>query len=219
MVILGLTGSIGMGKSTAAAMFRASRVPVHDADAEVHRVLAPGGRAVVAVEAAFPGVAVAGGIDHAIDRVRLRERVFGDAEALARLEAIIHPMVAEARNRFLARHAARRATLVVLDIPLLFETGNDLYCDATLVVSAPRFMQRARVLSRPGMTPETLAGILARQMPDAEKRRRADFVVPSNLGRGVTLRRLEDIVRLLAGRRGAKWPPPPYSPIRRSAHA
>ncbi len=215
MVILGLTGSIGMGKSTAAAMFRTLRVAVHDADAEVHRVLARGGRAVAAVEAAFAGVAVAG----AIDRARLRERVFGDAEALARLEAIIHPMVAEARNRFLARHAARRAKLVVLDIPLLFETGNDRHCDATLVVSAPRFVQRARVLSRPGMTSETLAGILARQMPDAEKRRRADFVVPSNLGRGVTLRRLEDIVRLLAGRRGAKWPPPPYSPIRSSAHA
>jgi dephospho-CoA kinase len=215
MVILGLTGSIGMGKSTATAMFRTLRVPVHDADAEVHQVLARGGRAVAAVEAAFPGVAVA----VAIDRARLRERVFGDAEALARLEAIIHPMVAEARNRFLARHAARRAKLVVLDIPLLFETGNDWHCDATLVVSAPGFVQRARVLSRPGMTAETLAGILARQMPDADKRRRAHFVVPSNLGRGVTLRRLEDIVRLLAGCRGAKWPPRPYSPIRRSAHA
>jgi dephospho-CoA kinase len=219
MVILGLTGSIGMGKSTAAAMFRKLGVPVHDADAEVHRVLARGGHAVGPVEAAFPGVAV----DGAIDRAALRKRVFGDAQALARLEAIIHPMVADIRNRFLARGASRRVALVVLDIPLLFETGNDRYCDATVVVSAPRFLQEARVLARPGMTRQTLADILARQMPDREKRRRADFVVPSNLGRGETLRRLREIVRLLAQRKGAKWPPPPYlpirGPIRRKPHA
>ncbi len=215
MIILGLTGSIGMGKSTAAGMFRDLRVPVHDSDAEVHRALAPGGRAVAPVEAAFPGVAVDGGVD----RARLGERVFANPEALARLEAIIHPMVAEVRARFLARCAARRAALVVLDIPLLFETGNDRYCDATVVVSAPRFLQEARVLARPGMTRETMAGILARQMPDAEKRRRADFVVPSNQGRAVTLRRLKDIVKLLAKRKGGKWPPPPYLPIRSTPHA
>ena len=215
MVILGLTGSIGMGKSTTAGMFRALRVPVHDSDAEVHRLLAPGGQAVDLVEAGFPGVAADGGID----RAELRERVFGDAAALARLEAIIHPMVSDVRARILARCAARRAALVVLDIPLLFETGNDRNCDTTLVVTAPGFLQRARVLARPGMTPETLAGILARQMPDAEKRRRADFVVPSNLGRGVTLRRLKEIVRLLAKRKGGKWPPPPRLPIRSRPHA
>ncbi len=215
MVILGLTGSIGMGKSTAAEMFRTLRVPVYDSDAEVHRVLAPGGRAVKPVEAAFSGVASDGGID----RAALRERVFGNPAALARLEAIIHPMVSDARSRFLARCASRRVAVVVLDIPLLFETGNDWNCDATMVVTAPRFLQQARVLARPGMTPETLAGILARQMPDAEKRRRADFVVPSNLGRGVTLRRLKEIVRLLAKRKGGKWPPPPYLPIRSGPHA
>ncbi len=215
MVILGLTGSIGMGKSTAAGMFRTLRVPVYDSDAEVHHVLAPGGRAVEPVEAAFSGVTSDGGINRAV----LRERVFGDAAALARLEVIIHPMVSDVRSRFLARCASRRVALVVLDIPLLFETGNDRYCDATMVVTAPRFLQQARVLARPGMTPETLAGILARQMPNAEKRRRADFVVPSNLGRGVTLRRLKEIVRLLATRKGGKWPPPPYLPIRSRAHA
>ncbi len=210
MVILGLTGSIGMGKSTAAGMFRALRVPIHDSDAEVHRLLASGGGAVEPVEAAFRGVTSDGGIDRAV----LRERVFGDAAALARLEAIIHPMVSDIRGHFLARCASRRVALVVLDIPLLFETGNDRYCDVTMVVTAPRFLQQARVLARPGMTPETLAGILVRQMPDAEKRRRADFVVPSNLGRGATLRRLKEIVRLLAKRTGGKWPPPPYLPIR-----
>ena len=215
MVILGLTGSIGMGKSTAAGMFRALRVPIHDSDAEVHRLLASGGGAVEPVEAAFRGVTSDGGIDRAV----LRERVFGDAAALARLEAIIHPMVSDTRGHFLARCASRRVALVVLDIPLLFETGNDRYCDVTMVVTAPRFLQQARVLARPGMTPETLAGILARQMPDAEKRRRADFVVPSNLGRGATLRRLKEIVRLLAKRKGGKWPPPPYLAIRSSPNA
>ena len=210
MVILGLTGSIGMGKSTAAARFRALRGPIYDSDAEVHRLLASGGGAVEPVEAAFPGATSDGGIDRAV----LGERVFGDAAALARLEAIIHPMVSDVRGQFLARCASRRVALVVLDIPLLFETGNDRYCDATMVVTAPRFLQQARVLARPGMTPETLAGILARQMPDAEKRRRADFVVPSNLGRGATLRRLKEIVRLLAKRKGGKWPPPPYLPMR-----
>lgn len=216
MVILGLTGSIGMGKSTAAEMFRRLGVPVYDSDAEVHRVMAPGGQAVDVVEAAFPGVEVDGGID----RSRLRERVIGDAEALTRLEGILHPMVAENRNRFLGQCARRRVALVVLDIPLLFETGNDRYCDAALVVTAPRFLQEARVLARPGMTPETLANILDRQMPDAEKCRRADFVVPSNLGRGATLRRLKEIVTLLSRRKGTKWPPPPsYLPNRSGPHA
>ena len=209
-MILGLTGSIGMGKSTAAGMFRELRTPVYDSDAEVHRLLMPGGGAVESVRRAFPGVEADGGIN----RVTLREQVFGDTAALARLEAIIHPMVADARNNFLTQCASRRSALVVLDIPLLFETKNHRYCDATLVVTAPAFLQRARVLARPGMTSETLAAILARQMSDAEKRRRADFVVFSNLGRGVTLRRLKEIVRLLSKQKGSKWPPPPYIPIR-----
>ena len=131
----------------------------------------------------------------------------------------MHPLRAAGRCRFLARGAARRLALVVLDIPLLFETGNDRYCDTTVVVSAPRFLQEARVLARPGMTRRTLAGILARQMPDGDKRRRAEFVVPSNLGRAVTLRRLKEIVKLLARRKGAKWPPPPYLPIRSRPYA
>ena len=194
----------------AAGMFRELRIPVHDSDAEVHCLLMPGGGAVEPVKQAFPGVAVDGGIN----RTALREQVFGDTAALTRLEAIIHPMVADARNQFLAQCASRRAALVVLDIPLLFETRNHRYCDSILVVSAPAFLQRARVLARPGMTAETLAVILARQMSDAEKRRRADFVVFSNLGRGVTLRRLKEIVRLLSKQKGNKWPPPPYIPIR-----
>ena len=210
MVILGLTGSIGMGKSTAAGMFRELRTPVYDSDAEVHRLLMPGGSAVEPVKRAFPGVEADGGIN----RAALREQVFGDTAELARLEAIIHPMVADVRNHFLAQCASRRAVLVVLDIPLLFETRNHRYCDATLVITAPAFLQRARVLARPGMTVETLEAILARQMSDAEKRRRADFVVSSNLGRGVTLRRLKEIVRLLSKQKGNKWPPPPYIPIR-----
>jgi dephospho-CoA kinase len=199
-----------MGKSTAAEMFRGLHIPVYDSDAQVHRLMSPGGDAVEPVEAAFPGVAADGGID----RSALRERVFGDAAALARLEGIIHPMVTQARNRFLAQCASRRVPLVVLDIPLLFETGNDRNCDVTMVVTAPKFLQEARVLARPGMTPETLARILAHQMPDREKRRRADFVVPSNLGRGETLRRIKRIVKLLAKRKGGKWPPPSYRPIR-----
>ena len=210
MVILGLTGSIGMGKSTAAEMFRALHIPVYDSDAQVHRLMSPGGAAVRPVEAAFPGVRS----DGEVDRTALRGRVFGDAAALARLEGIIHPMVTEVRNRFLAHCASRRVALVVLDIPLLFETGNDRNCDATMVITAPKFLQQARVLARPGMTPETLSKILAHQMPDSEKRRHADFVVPSNLGRGVTLRRIKEIVKLLAKRKGGKWPPPSYLPIR-----
>jgi dephospho-CoA kinase len=203
MVILGLTGSIGMGKSTAARILRRLGVPLYDSDAEVHRLLGPGGRAVALVGKAFPEVVV----DGAVDRRALGERVFGRPGELARLEAIIHPMVREVERRFIRRMAARRAPLVVLDIPLLFETGGDARCDATVVVSAPRFLQTARVLARPGMTRGRLAGVLERQMPDAEKRRRADFVVPSGLGLALTRRRLRRIISLLKRRRGVKWPP------------
>lgn len=186
MKILGLTGGIGMGKSTAAAMLRAMGVPVHDADRAVHRLLAPGGAAVAAVAAAFPGVARGA----AIDRAALGARVFGDAAALGRLEAILHPLVRGEEQRFLARARAARRRRVVLDIPLLYETGAERRLDAVIVVWAPEFLQRARVLRRPGMTAARLAFIRARQTSEAEKRRRADFRVPSGLGRAVTWRGL-----------------------------
>ena len=173
MIVLGLTGSIGMGKSTVAAMFRRLKVPVFDADACVHALQAPGGAALPAIAAAFPNVVAAG----VLDRVALGGAVFGDDAALGRLQAIVHPLVAAARGRFLRRH--RRAALVVLDIPLLFEAGGAGQCDLVAVVSASEAVQRARVLARPGMTPAKLDAILARQMPDAAKRARADVVLPT----------------------------------------
>lgn len=183
-----------MGKSTAAAMLRRLRVPLFDADQVVHRLLAPHGTAVPHVLSGFPGVqAEKGGIDRAL----LGQRVLGDAAALQRLERILHPMVAAEEKRFLDRARARHEPLVVLDIPLLFETGGERRCNYVLVVSAPVFIQRQRVLRRPGMTEIRLAFILEKQLPDREKRRRADFVVPTSLGKGATLRRLQAIVRLL----------------------
>jgi len=203
VVILGLTGSIGMGKSTAARMFRLLGVPVHDADAAVHRLLGRGGAAVAAVEAAFPGVAR----DDTVDRQRLAERVFDDPAALTRLEAILHPIVRLATLDFLKRQARARSTVVVLDIPLLFETGGQQLCDAVVVVSAPPAVQASRVLARKGMTPERYKAILAKQVTDREKRRRADFVVPTGGSKRDTLRRLAAIVRLMRGRSGRHWPP------------
>lgn len=206
MRVLGLTGSIGMGKTTAAAALRRMKLPVHDADAAVHRLLGPGGAAVRKIEAEFPGVVRNG----AVDRQELGRRVFADPAALARLEAILHPMVRRMTERFLRRARASRRRLVVLDIPLLFETSGTRLCDLVVVVSAPRFVQRARVLARRGMTAERLAGIEARQMPDAEKRRRADVVVPTGLGRRTALRHLQRAVRLAresqfgASRRGGR---------------
>jgi dephospho-CoA kinase len=202
MIVLGLTGSIGMGKSTAAAMLRRLGVPVHDADAAVHRLLGPGGAAVARVAAAFPGSGI---VDAAtgrmrIDRAALGRLVFADPEALRRLEAILHPLVRQDERRFRRRMASSHCPLVVLDIPLLFESGGDRRCDATLVVTAPRRVQRARVMARPGMTEERFAAILAKQLPDAEKRRRADFVVQTGQSRNLTLRRLAEIVRLLRRR-------------------
>jgi dephospho-CoA kinase len=176
MFILGLTGSLGMGKSTTARFFAEQGVPVHDADAVVHRLYQ--GEAVNAIEAAFPGT-ISGG---KVDRNKLAERVLGDAAALKQLEAIIHPLVHEAERRLLAEAEARGEEVAVLDIPLLFETGSDRRVDAVVVVSAPPEVQRARVLERPDMTIEKLESILAKQMPDAEKRRRADFVVDTSSG-------------------------------------
>jgi dephospho-CoA kinase len=197
MVILGLTGSIGMGKSTAAAALRRLGLPVHDSDAVVHALYAPGGAAVDEIAAAFPGVVRS---DGSVDRAALSRRVIGDPAAIARLEAIVHPLVGEARDRFLRAMAARRERIVVLDIPLMFEAGLDRLCDAVIVVSAPPFLQKARVMSRPGMTSDRLAAILGQQMPDAEKRRRADFVVPTGSGRRASLRRLAEIVRVMRRR-------------------
>jgi dephospho-CoA kinase len=175
MFVIGLTGSIAMGKSTTARLFAEEGVPVHDADAAVHKLY--GGEAAGLIEQAFPGVTV----DGAVDRVKLGQRVLGDAPALQRLEAIVHPLVREAEKEFLKDAAAKGAPVVVLDIPLLFETGGESRVDATVVVSAPREVQRARVLER-GVSLERLEALLARQMPDVEKRRRADFVVDSAHG-------------------------------------
>ena len=175
MFILGLTGSVGMGKSTTAKFFAEEGVPVHDADAAVHRLYE--GEAVVPVEAAFPGTTVNG----KVDRDKLAASVVGDVEALKRLEAIVHPLVRAAEQKFLADAEAHGAKVALLDIPLLYETGGESRCDAVVVVTAPEPVQRARVLAR-GISEERLAGILARQMPDAEKRRRADFVVDTSVG-------------------------------------
>jgi dephospho-CoA kinase len=208
VIVLGLTGSIGMGKTTAARMLRALGCPVHDSDAAVHRLLGRGGAAVPAIEAAFPGTVR----DGAVDRAALGARVFGDSEALRRLEAIVHPLVKVSQSRFLARAARGGARVAVLDVPLLFEGGTDRRVDAVAVVTAPPFVQRSRVLARPGMTEARLRGILARQMPDAEKRRRADFVVPTGLGRAPALRALARIVTILRPLRGRAWPPRGYLP-------
>jgi dephospho-CoA kinase len=197
MIVVGLTGSIGMGKTTAATMLRRLGVPLFEADAYVHRLMGPGGAAVGAVAAAFPDVV---GADGGIDRQHLGARVFGRPEALHRLEGILHPLVRAAERRFVRAAQVRRDPIAVLDIPLLFETGGDRRCDYVIVVSAPAFLQRQRVLRRPGSSDSRLDAILAAQMPDSEKRRRADFVVPTGLGKDATLRRLKAIVRLLKGR-------------------
>jgi len=181
-----------MGKSTTAAMFCARGVPVHDADAAVRDLYS--GRAVAAVEAAFPGVAVNG----AIDRALLSERVLGDDAALARLEAIVHPLVRESEAAFLAKCHAEARRMIVVDVPLLLETGGSERVQAIVVVSADAAVQRARVLARPGMDEAKLAAILARQMPDAEKRRRAHFVVDSGRGLMAAERAVDAILRALA---------------------
>lgn len=172
---LGLTGSIGMGKSTVAAMFADAGVPVFDADAAVHRLQGPAGRVVAAIEAAFPSTTGEGGVN----RTALSEAVLGDDVAMSRLESIVHPAVAEERAAFLADHAG--APLVVFDIPLLFETGGEARVDKVAVVSAAANIQRVRVLARPGMTSAKLDAILDRQWPDKEKRARADFVIPTDV--------------------------------------
>ncbi len=201
MIVLGLTGSIGMGKSTTARLFAEAGAAVYDADAAVHALYGPGGAAVGPVEAAFPGVVV----DGAVDRTRLAARVVGDPPAMARLEALVHPLLAAARDGFHARALASGAKVAVLDVPLLFETGGDRQVDAVVVVSAPESVQRARVLERPGITPETLDALLARQLADAEKRGRADYVIDT--GAGLEPVRAE-VARILAEVTAPDWVPP-----------
>ena len=191
MIVLGLTGGIGMGKSTAAAAFRRARIPVFDADAAVHRLQARGGRAVRAIEAAFPGAVR----DGAVDRMALRQAVLGNPDALARLEGILHPMVEHEERAFVARARRRGKRAVVLDIPLLFETGGDARVDRVVVVSAPRSVQIQRVRGRRRMNAADIAAVIARQMPDAEKRRRADVVVNTGLSRHHALRTLSRLIR------------------------
>ena len=188
MFILGLTGSVGMGKSATAQMFADEGVPVHDADAAVHALYE--GEAVPAIEAAFPGTTANG----KVDRGRLGERVIGHPEEIERLERIVHPLVAKVRDEFLARAKRDGATVAVLDIPLLYETGGERRCDAVVVVSAPVEVQRERVLRRPGMTEAKLDAILAKQMPDAEKRARADFVVDTSQGFDAARAQVRDIL-------------------------
>ncbi|MEN9932427.1 MAG: dephospho-CoA kinase [Pseudomonadota bacterium] len=189
--IIGLTGSIGMGKSTVASMFRQLGVPVFDADAEVRRVQGPGGRALAAIEELFPGTTHEGGLH----REKLGAAVFGDHGKLRALEQILHPLVAEAQSAFLGQHRLKPA--IVLDVPLLFEKGGWRRCHLTVVVSAPFRVQRARVLARPGMTREKFAGILKGQMPDREKRARADVVIETGRGRRETWLAVKRVVRSL----------------------
>ncbi|NOZ43346.1 MAG: dephospho-CoA kinase [Alphaproteobacteria bacterium] len=177
-VIIGLTGSIGMGKSTAAKMFVQTGIPLFDSDAAVHNLLAKGGAAVEPVKKIFPDIAAT----DAIDRVSLGKRVFGDKAALKKLEAIIHPLVSDLRRKFFDQALAQGHDIVVIDVPLLFETGAEHQCDYTVVVSAPKAVQRQRVLGRPGMTEQKFNDILARQLPDKEKRQRADFIIETDYG-------------------------------------
>jgi dephospho-CoA kinase len=190
--VLCLTGSLGMGKSTAAKFFAEAGVPVHDSDAVVHALY--DGEAVAAIEAAFPGTTSGG----KVDRSKLAAKVIDDQAALARLEAIVHPLVAKAREKFLADAQANGVPVVVLDIPLLFEIGGSSSCDSVVVVSAPAKIQRSRALARPGMTEEKFGSLLAKQMPDAEKRARADFIVDSSQSFDHARAQVHDILKAVA---------------------
>jgi dephospho-CoA kinase len=197
MIVLGLTGSIGMGKTTVGRMFAEAGVPVHDSDETVHRLYA--GKAAPLIEAAFPGTVAAG----AVDRQALSRHVLGDPAALKRLEAIVHPLVRADADAFVAAQRAAGAKLAVLDIPLLFETGGRDRVDKIVVVSAPAEVQRARVLARPGMTAQKFEQIMARQVPDAEKRRQADFVIDTSGSFGETRAAVSRVIAELSGDRPA----------------
>lgn len=196
MLIVGLTGSLGMGKSTAAAYLRARGLPVFDADAEVHRLYA--GNAVAPVERAFPGTVTGG----AVDRHKLSAALIAEPARFAELEAIVHPLVRDAERAFLRTEAAHGASLAVLEIPLLFETGADQRVDAVILVSAPPEIQRERLMRRPGLTKEKLDSLLVRQLPDAEKRRRAQFVVDTSGAVEASRAALDAIIAELRDRRG-----------------
>jgi len=205
MVVLGLTGSLGMGKTTTARLFVEAGVPVFDADETVHRLYA--GEAAAAIEAAFPGTTV----EHGVDRAKLAQAVLGDAAALSHLEAIVHPLVRREERRFLEAARNGGARVAVLDIPLLFETGGDRRVDAVVVVSAPPEIQHARAFERPGMTEAKFRALLAKQLPDQEKRRRADFVVDSSHGHDsarAQVRAILDAVETLPIRGGDSNPSP-----------
>ena len=195
MKIVGLTGSIGMGKSTATSILRDLGVPVHCSDEAVHILMGAGGEAVGLVDAAFPGVF--NKKDRSIDRRALGAKIFGLDEARKKLESLIHPLVVQSQARFITNHARLHTDIVVLDIPLLYETGAQSRLDYVIVVSAPDFIQRQRVMTRPGMTHEKFMFILATQIPDGEKRRQADYVVETGIGLAETRRDLEKILRTL----------------------
>jgi len=195
MIVLGLTGSIGMGKSTTARMFEDFGVPVHDSDEAVHRLYR--GKAAPLVEAAFPGTTV----DGVVDRMKLADRVLGDRAALKRLEALVHPLVRADATAFLKRHHVAGAPLAVVDIPLLYETGGEERVDQVVVVTAEPRIQRERVLARPGMTEEKFEKFLAKQVPDAEKRRLADFVIDTGLGMDAARDAVASIIEQLTGKR------------------
>lgn len=201
MLILGLTGSIGMGKTETAKMFARLGVPVFDSDAAVHALYDVGGPAVEPIGRAFPGSLAEG----RVDRVKLGQMVLGDGEALKRLEAIIHPLVRETQRAWLQAQADAGAPVIVLDVPLLFETGGEKRVDLVVVVSAPEAVQRTRVLERPGMTEKKLDQILAKQMPDAEKRARADFIVPTDQGLDIAFEAVKAILAEVEGREGGVW--------------
>lgn len=192
MFVLGLTGSLGMGKSATAKMFAEEGIPVHDADAAVHDLYE--GAAAPLIEAAFPGTTTAG----KVDRDKLAQRVLGDSVALEKLETIVHPLVRRAEQAFLNEATRKGARVAVLDIPLLFETGSEGRCDVVVVVSAPPEIQRARAFERPGMTEQKFAAILAKQMPDADKRARADFVVDTSKGFNAARAQVRDILTRIA---------------------
>lgn len=202
MVIVGLTGSIGMGKSETARMFRELGVPVYDADAAVHAIYAPGGPAVEPLEQAFPGVTGENGVD----RDELSKRVLNDREALRKLEAIVHPLVGLEQVKFLQAAARDNAEIVIIDVPLLYETGGEERVDCVVVVSAPYELQRERVLARPGMTEEKFQAIFAKQVPDAQKRERADYVVESDKGLDAAFDRVKEILPELCKREARVWP-------------
>jgi dephospho-CoA kinase len=199
MLIIGLTGSIGMGKTTVAAHIASRGVPVLDSDAIVHRLYQ--GEAVPHIDAAFPGTAAGG----TVDRAKLAAALLAAPDGFAKLEALVHPLVRKAQWQFLQEQEARGAALCVLDIPLLFETGGDKLVDVSLVVSAPEEVQSERVLARPGMTPEKLAAISARQMPDTEKRARATYIIDTGLPLDETKARVDELLESLKNRAGGKF--------------